>query len=195
MTDISSAIAANAVLAALGEHLDAADERFELVVVGGSALLVLGAIERATRDVDIVALRSGEGLETADPLPAALIAAGERVARDFSLEPDWLNPGPTRLLDFDLPEGFLARVQTRPYGEALTVHFASRFDQIHLKLYALVDQGPGKHEADLRALGPDEEELLAAARWARSHDPSEGFERELRAVLAHLGVDGADFRA
>ena len=194
MTVIASAGAANQVLAALGEQLKAAGERFEIVVIGGSGLLVLGVIERATRDVDIVALRSGEQLDTADPLPSSLIAAGERVARDFSLEPGWLNPGPTNLLDFDLPEGFLARLETRRYGKALAVHFASRFDQIHFKLYALVDQGPGKHEGDLRALEPSEEELLAAARWTRTHDPSEGFEQVLRGTLAHLGVDDADLR-
>jgi hypothetical protein len=192
MTDIASKEMADAVLGALGEQLAAAGERFELVVVGGSGLLALGKIERGTRDVDIVALRSGERLETADPLPAALLAARDRVARDFSLEPDWLNAGPTDLLDFGLPAGFLERVETRGYGEGLTVHLASRFDQIHFKLYALVDRGPGKHEADLRALEPTEEELLAAARWTRTHDPSEGFEEMLRAVLVHLGVDDAD---
>jgi hypothetical protein len=192
MTNITSQEAASTYLAALGEQLDAAGERFEVVVVGGSGLLLLGAIERATRDVDVVALRRGDSLESADPLPEALVAARDRVARDFSLDPEWLNPGPTDLLDFGLPQGFLNRVETRRYGPALTVHFASRFDQIHLKLYARVDQGPGKHEADLRALAPTEEELLAAARWTRTHDPSEGFEQMLRQSLIHLGVRDAD---
>jgi hypothetical protein len=72
------------------------------------------------------------------------------------------------------------------------VYFASRYDQIHFKLYALVDQGPGKHEADLRALSPTEEELLAAARWSTSHDPSEGYAQMLRDVLTQLGVDDVD---
>lgn len=56
----------------------------------------------------------------------------------------------------------------------------------------LVDQGPGKHEADLRALSPSEEELLAAARWSRRHDPSEGYAQVLREVLVHMGVKDAD---
>jgi len=42
--------------------------------------------------------------------------------------------GPSSLLDFGLPEGFVARLKTRAYGDALTVHFASRLDQIHFKL-------------------------------------------------------------
>lgn len=44
----------------------------------------------------------------------------------------------------------------------ITVLSASRLDQIHLKLYALVDQGAARHEQDLRALKPTTEELLQA---------------------------------
>lgn len=86
-------------------------------------------------------------------------AARDRVARDFSLPADWLNPGPTDLLEFGLPEGFIARVERRDYGDSLTVYF---------------------------------EELLAAARWSRSHDPSQGYAQVLREVLTHMGVTDAD---
>ena len=72
------------------------------------------------------------------------------------------------------------------------VNFASRLDQIHFKLYALVDQGAGKHEQDLRALKPTAEELMQAARWTRTHDPSPGFEEMLERALRHLGVENAD---
>lgn len=164
-------------------------------MIGGSGLLALGAIDRATRDVDVVALRVGEKLETAKPLPPALLAARGRVARDFGLDENWLNPGPTDLLDFGLPEGFLDRLVRKDYGGGLTANFASRLDQIHFKLYALVDRGPGKHEADLRALEPTEEELLVAARWACTHDPSENFQQMLRQALRHLGVGDADLSA
>jgi hypothetical protein len=192
MSDIASKQAAARLLSALGEQLAAAGQRFELVVVGGSGLLALGLIERSTRDVDLLALRAGDELGSAKPLPAALEAARERVARDFSLPADWLNPGPTDLLEFGLPEGFIDRLERCDYGAGLTVYFASRYDQIHFKLYALLDQGPGKHEDDLRALSPTEAELLAAARWSRSHDPSEGYDRVLREVLLHLGVKDVD---
>jgi hypothetical protein len=155
--------------------------------------LALGLVERTTRDVDIVALRSGDELEGADPLPEALRAARDLVARDFSLLPGWLNPGPSKLLEFGLPDGFVERLERRDYGPGLVVYFASRLDQIHFKLYAAVDAGgPGKHEADLRALEPTEAELLAAARWSRSHDPSPAFAEELRGALAFLGVTDVD---
>lgn len=183
---------ADDLLRALGEQLAAARQHFEIVVIGGSGLLALGIVERTTRDVDIVALRAGSELEGADPLPEALRRAGDRVARDFGLPESWLNTGPTSLLDFGLPDGFVGRLSSRSYGEGLTVHFASRLDQIHFKLYAAVDQGAGKHSADLEALAPTRKELLQAARWARIHDPSPGFEEVLRRVLAHFGADDAD---
>jgi hypothetical protein len=34
-----------------------------------------------------------------------------------------------------------------------------------------------------------DEELLAAARWARTHDPSEAFGQELRAALRSFGIE------
>lgn len=177
------------LFSALGEQLAVRGERVELVIIGGSALLALGLTSRATRDVDIVALLADRALAKPHPLPEALIEARERVARDFGLPEDWLNAAPADLLDFGLPDGFVDRLERRDYGEALTVHLASRFDQIHFKLYAMVDQGAGKHEADLRALDPTRDELLAAARWTRTHDPSDGFREQLVAALAYLGVD------
>lgn len=176
------------LLSALGEQLAARGARIELVVIGGSGLLALGLISRPTADIDIVALLSGGLLTKPRPLPATVIEARDQVARDFSLPEDWLNGAPADLLDFGLPEGFVDRLERRDYGDALTVHLASRYDQIHFKLYAMVDQAAGKHEADLRDLQPTRDELLAAARWTRTHDPSEGFREQLLAALAYLGV-------
>jgi hypothetical protein len=191
MTDslIDSAAATSELLLALGEQLAAHDERYALAVVGGSALLALELVSRATRDVDIVAMVDGHELVSAQPLPAALVDAAHTVARDFGLSDDWLNPGPTSLLDLGLPEGFEERAPRRDFGPGLEVLFASRVDQISLKLYAAVDQGAGKHLADLEALAPTHQELLDAARWSRTHDPSEGYRSVLVSVLAHFGVD------
>jgi len=193
--ELDSAGQLERIFAALGEQLAAGGAHYELVVIGGSALLALGFVQRATRDVDIVSLLADGDLVDPRPLPQPLLAASERVAADFGLPPGWLNAGPSSLLDFGLPEGFVERLERRTFGTALTVWLASRLDQIHFKLYAVADQGPGKHEADLRALAPTREELVAAARWTRTHDPSDGFEKELIATLAHFGVEDADLGA
>lgn len=188
-TPLDSARATEDLLYALGDQLAAHGERYTLAVVGGSALLALGLVSRATRDVDVLAIVEDRKLVSAQPLPATLLDAAHIVARDFRLSDDWLNPGPTSLLDLGLPDGFYERAQRRVYGDGLEVLFASRVDQIHLKLYATVDQGAGKHLDDLKTLQPTAQELLDAARWSRSHDPSEGYRSVLERVLAHFGVD------
>ena len=181
------------LLRALGEQLAARNERFELVIIGGSALLALELVDRTTEDVDIVALVVDGALIKAEPLSAGLMAARDLVRRDFSLKEEWLNAGPTKFLDFGLPDGFVDRSTRRDYGSSLVVYFASRLDQIHFKLYAAVDEGgPGKHEADLQALKPTDEELIQAARWTLTHDPSEGYAEELRGALGYLGVEDVD---
>jgi hypothetical protein len=113
MLDIATSRQVDQLLTALSEQLERTGSQFELVMVGGSALLALGLIDRPTKDVDVVALREADVLEKADPLPVDLRDAIDRVARDFGLPQQWINPGPASLMDFGLPEGFLDRVETR----------------------------------------------------------------------------------
>jgi hypothetical protein len=131
------------ILGALEEQLRSLGEAQEIIVIGGSALTALGLVNRTTKDVDLLAIATDGELRPAKPLPDALRVARDRVARDFDLGENWLNGGPTDLLKWGLPAGFLNRVVTREYGTALTVHFASRFDQVHFKLFAMVDQSGG----------------------------------------------------
>jgi hypothetical protein len=180
------------LLGALADQLQAIGSRFEIVVIGGSALTALGLVRRATRDVDLLAIAENGELRLAEPLPQPLRAARAAVAADFGLDENWLNAGPTDLLRWGLPEGLMGRVVSRKYGTALIVHFASRFDQIHFKLFAMVDQGGGRHEADLRALSPTHDEIVAAARWSLTQDPSPGYRSVLVEALRILGVADAD---
>jgi hypothetical protein len=177
------------LLGALGEQLTARGAPLEIVVIGGSALTALGFVRRATRDVDLLAIADKGELRLAEPLPAALLSARAAVARDFALDDAWLNSGPTELLKWGLPDGLMSRVVTRRYGADLTVYFAGRLDQVHFKLFAMVDQGGGRHEADLRALEPTPAELVAAARWSVTQDPSPGYQSVLIEALRYLGVD------
>ena len=179
-------------LETLGAVLEARSEPYDLVLIGGGALLLLKLLDRPTQDLDIVARVEGERWVEGEPMPEGLLRAVREVASALDLDERWLNAGPTDLLRFGLPEGFADRVSVRRYG-ALTVRIAARIDQVAFKLYAVVDQGPrSKHFRDLKRLTPDAEELMAAARWCRTHDPSGPFQDMLRQALAHLGVQDAD---
>ena len=181
-----------AILSALGEQLESvAKKSHELLVCGGSALNVLGLVQRATKDVDILAyVKLSKDDEAsfirADPLSDEFITASKKVARDFNLPEDWINTGPTSAVDLGLPNGIMGRVITREFGRKLTIHFMGRYDQIHFKLYAAVDQGAGKHFNDLLALNPTADELEDAARWSMTHDVSEGYRQALKGLLNHM---------
>ncbi|MGB7294813.1 MAG: hypothetical protein WBC70_04420 [Candidatus Aminicenantales bacterium] len=178
-------------LAAFSEQLGALGAGIvEMVVCGGAALNVLGYVHRTTQDVDVVALVEKNGqaisLVKADPFSPLIGQAADKVRRDFNLPENWLNPGPASVLDFGLPRGLLDRTEIRFYGKALIIHYLGRYDQIHFKLHAAVDQG-GKHFDDLLALKPSSQELENAARWSMTHDPSEGFRLVLRDFLQKIG--------
>lgn len=166
--------------------------RFRLVVCGGTALLAMGLLTRSTRDVDIVALADPSGgLIDPAPLPKPLVAAAREVAEDLQLSADWLNNGPSSgdggLFRLGLPAGLAERTEWRSFGGFLDVGFVSRFDQIHFKLYAAVDQFGGYHAADLQALAPTDAELITAAAWSRAHDPSPAYRQGLCAFLEEFG--------
>ena len=176
-------------LSVLGAVLEDRELEYSILAVGGGSLMLLGLIGRATKDLDIVAIKESGGYSKADPLPGPLLRAVEDTGRALGLPPDWINAGPAGLFDFGLPEGFESRLKVRRFG-ALELWLLERRDQIALKLYAAVDQGPqSKHTADLRLLEPTAEELLEAARWTRQHDPSRGFHGELIRALKHFGVE------
>jgi len=160
-----------------------------LIVVGGSGLIAINAVSRVTQDVDVVALEVDGVLVSADPLPEAVSAAAATVARDLGLKPDWLNAGPTGLLVHGLPDGFADRLTSRDFGDALRVSFASRVDQVFLKLYAAADRREPRDFDDLRRLAPTPEELHAAARWARTHNMPGPFDDAMARALADLGVE------
>ena len=171
----------------LGELLEFRGEAIQIAVIGGSALLLADLSNRATQDVDVVGVVK-EAEVVAGRLPQPIRDAAEAVAADLGLPLAWLNTGPDSLTEAGLPIGFLERTAREQFG-SLTLFIADRFDQIHFKLYAGVDQGPtSKHIEDLRGLQPSADELLTAAAWCRTHDPSEGFAQDLVGALHSFGV-------
>ena len=181
-------------LATLGGVLARRSLAYEVVLVGGGSLLLRGIIERPTKDVDLLGIRlESGGIISLDTLPEPLTRAVRDVGLALGLAADWLNLGPAPLLDLGLPPGFADRL-SRIAFESFVVWYAGAYDLTCFKLYAAADHWPSKdrHLDDLRALRPTREQLLEAARWARTHDASPGFLSLLTAVLREVGVEDAD---
>ena len=166
-------------------------KRVSLVIIGGTALAVLGSfIRKSTKDVDVL----GEAIEEKgivkisklERFPTYLERAIRKVARDYGLPGSWMNLGSASQLDLGLPEGFEKRLIRRIYGSHLTLYFAGREDLIHLKLFAAVDRDD-YHVQDLFALKPTEEEIFRAARWALTQDVSPEFRTILKNFLKQYG--------
>lgn len=181
-------------LRTLGAVLESRGVSSRILVAGGSSLLLLGLIDRPTADLDVIGLATGDRYVKAETLPAPLAEAAREVGAALGLADNWLNTGPASLFDFGLPEGYEQRVSVHQYG-SLEVHVPGRVDLLAFKLYAAVDHSgarESKHLNDLKDMQPTPDELLTAARWTRTHDPSDGYKGELVKVLASLNVEALD---
>ena len=129
------------------------------------------------------------------PLPDDFMKAAEQVAEFLDLPDGWINNGPSSneggIFQLGLPESFSKRLNEKKYGNALAVYFISRIDQIHFKLWAAVDRFGGYHADDLLALSPTSDEILQAAKWSMTLDPSDGYREMLKQLLNHIGFDDA----
>ena len=147
-----------------------------------------GLVQRATKDVDVLAgVDPKLGLVDPRPLSDTLSRVVDEVGTALDLPRGWLNTGPADQVLAGLPQGFLSRLIRRDYGPRLVIHYPDRFDLIHLKLFAAMDQGPGRHTSDLMKLAPTEDEMLAAVRWVLTQDASDGFAEIVRDALNQLG--------
>ena len=166
--------------------------KISIVVCGGTALFVMGLINRTTRDVDVLGLVDEKNKGTISYLkkfPDWFLKSANTVARDFNLPDDWINLGPAEQIKSGLPEGLFKRLKRKEYGKHLNVYFISRIDQIFFKLYASLDRG-GYHVDDLWELEPTEKELFNACRWVLTQDVSAGFKSILLSFLNNFKYNG-----
>ena len=176
----------------IGADLTAAGARAKLLIVGGGSLLLLGLVDRPTQDIDVIALQENDKFIKALVLPESVSRSLVRVRRVMELPEDWINVEAADVMDHGLPHGFEKRIIRRDFG-GLTLFLLGRLDLICLKVHAAVDRDDpkGKHVQDLQKLSPTSKELILAAKWAMTHDPSEGFRYILCKALKHWGVEDA----
>jgi hypothetical protein len=151
---------------------------FEAVVIGGTALGLLGVIARQTRDCDILHPQlTPVMLDAAQVFAVAVRAAGD------VLDDQWLNNGPSTLVDA-LPVGWQARLQRVYTGEAIVLHSLGRQELLMSKLFALCDR-----EIDLQdclALSPTVDELQLVTPWLEQQDAHPDWPAHIAATLDGL---------
>jgi hypothetical protein len=171
-------------------------EPVDWIVCGGTALSMLGLVQRPTRDIDVISSWNSATLEIlpTERFPRSVERAIVRVAEAHpelrSSGIAWVNLGARGLLDFGLPPGCAGRLTARAIGTHLTLRLPDRRDLIAFKLFAAADaQGrQSVHKSDLRVISPSEEELRFAIDWVITiPDPNHQLRAELREFLEELG--------
>lgn len=164
---------------AFDAHLESCGLSFEAVVVGGSALALIGVTNRQTRDFDILA-----PILPAQVAEAARAFATAQRVLGVDLADDWFNNGPVQLGEV-LPAGWSDRIQPAFAGRAVVLHALGRADLLKSKLFALCDRGTDL--ADCIALMPSREELQEASGWLVLQDAHPKWPDHVAASLLDLG--------
>jgi hypothetical protein len=141
-------------------------------------LNLLGVVSRTTRDVDVL-----HPMLTAEVLSAAADFATSQRAEGEILRDDWLNNGPSSLVD-DLPSGWRDRVIPAFAGKAVVLASLGRSDLLCTKLFALCDRGEDLD--DCIALAPALAELSAAIPWLVARDANALWPAHVRATINDL---------
>ncbi|HEY3355685.1 MAG TPA: DUF6036 family nucleotidyltransferase [Polyangia bacterium] len=169
----------HATLTAFDRYLADQGLGLEAVVIGGTALNLLGVVARPTKDCDILH----------PALPAAIAAAARAFAaaarsRGEILDDDWLNNGPASLVP-QLPAGWQDRLQPLFRGTALLLRTLGRDDLLRSKLFALCDRGLDL--GDCLALAPTKPELRALLPWLEQQDGNPDWPAHVQATIADVG--------
>lgn len=167
------------------------------VVCGGTALILRGLGDRATRDVDVIGawnpaegriIRIGEFAEATERAIASVAAAHPELRTLGAL---WVNLGPQEILRFGLPSGCVDRLMRLEIGDRLTLYVLARSDLIALKVYAAADDMGARqtvHADDLVSLAPTADEIAVAVAWVCSHpDPHHRIRPALKRLVEELG--------
>jgi hypothetical protein len=166
------------VLEAFDRYLVARGLALDAVVVGGTALNLLGVTTRVTRDCDVLF----------PELPDAIVQAARHFAIEWrtaggQLRDDWLNNGPASLTR-QLPAGWQDQVTLAFQGAALALRTPGRADLLRTKLFALCDRGIDL--PDCIALAPTADELRDLLPWVQYQDSNPDWPEHVRATLADL---------
>lgn len=152
--------------------------RLDAVVIGGTAMALLGVSTRQTRDCDVLYPElSDEILAASNEFAMSLRNQGE------PLQDDWLNNGPASLGPL-LPTGWMERLRLVYDGKAITLKALGRDDFLKSKLFGLCDRGSDLN--DCLSLKPTADELKSALPWLKEQDANPDWPAHVKKVIRDL---------
>ena len=161
------------ILKRVDEELSRIGESRSLIICGGSALIVMGIIDRQTRDVDVL-----------EPeIDSLLSDIAVRIGKEFGLSDKWLNNGPESLRR-DLKPGWRTRTASIFKGKALEMRSLGREDLLATKLYAFCDREDDLE--DVLKLKPTRTELANIFHWVLKRDASPKWPKRVRDCFSRL---------
>lgn len=154
--------------------------RFDAVVVGGTALILLGTVSRPTTDVDVLVMPSFDASFRAAILNFAL----EEAQEGRPLAEDWIN-NHIAGLEEDLPDGWRQRLRPLYQGEAVSLQTLGRSDFLKIKLFAYCERDFDRE--DCLAMRPTARELVEARSWIEEQVKGDEWRRQVHTALADIG--------
>jgi len=118
--------------------------------------------------VEVVAVKQGDEILDAFPLPMEVQGAAIEVAQKLSMKASWLDVTTAGRLELtQLPDDFWEGVEERSLGENLTVTFLGRAGRKYLHFYRAVREGGKGDLSDLKGLELAPNELAQVTQWIR----------------------------
>ena len=141
------------VLRELDERLSSS---FDVILLGGAAMILLFGASRATRDVDVLVLR-GDLTE--------LRGAVKAVARERDLPEDWMSDAAKGFADILPPDFYHRLVPLEFMFQRLRFYALGRPEQVAMKIVALREQDLEDLELLLPQLSKEEKKVVIAIMY------------------------------
>ncbi|OFZ26739.1 MAG: hypothetical protein A2381_17265 [Bdellovibrionales bacterium RIFOXYB1_FULL_37_110] len=134
--------------------------KFDAVVIGGAALIIMDVVSRKTRDIDCLDPEISEQIKKASQQYA-------KEFPEFRLDENWLNNGPVDLKR-NLLSDWRFRLQEIFTGKAINLKTLGRSDLLKSKLFACADRDFDFE--DCISLAPTGNELDECYLWVCEQD-------------------------
>lgn len=172
---------AKLIIPAFDLYLQTQGLKFSAIAIGGSALSIMGIIDRHTRDLDLLTT----------PIPLPIQNAALSFSKKESLDLNWLNNAPSEL-SRHLPQDWMSQTVELYSGKALTLHCPCRLHMIYAKFWAMCDRD--RDLDDLLAMKPSTVEITEAVHWTKPLDANPQWSAHVEATASRLSQSLSKFK-